>query len=288
MSRADAIRALGGEDAGFVSGLSWAPPELLGELGVRFGSADDAEALAAAAASLRVDLAFVDAGRKFAREAVVTLHDADIAAIWSVDGVFGRVATDVGWSEALRMTAAEPGALAARLDGALHEALVAVRGAFDAGADAVLVADDLAGPVGPLLSPDFALDALIPCYHRLALESASGGLPAIFHSDGEIRALMPALARAGFSATHIAGLNADGFGAAAATARRAGLVALGGVRTGALPEGARDAGERAAKVAALLGGVIVCDDGGLLTFPQLTALGAALDAARDEYARARG
>ena len=287
MSRADATLALSGANVGFVSGLTWLPSDLLGELAVHAGLAADGETLGATAASLRVDLAFVDGGGGFAKDAVATLHAADIAAIWCVDGVFGRVAADVGWAEALRMTAAEPGALAARLDEALHEALVTVRAAFDASADAVLVADDLAGPIGPLLSPDFALDALVPCYHRLALESAASGLPALFHSDGEIRALMPALARAGFSAVHLAGLDRDGFAAAAGSARRAGLVVLGGVAASALPEGARAAGERAASVAAALGGVIVCDDGGLMTFTQLTSFSAALDAARDAYRQAR-
>ena len=133
----------------------------------------------------------------------------------------------------------------------------------------------------------FALDALLPCYHRLALESLTGTLPALFHSDGEIRVLMPALARAGFSAVHLAGLDADAFASAAAAARRSRLVVLGGVRASDLPEGARRSGDRAATVAASLGGVIVCDDGGLLTFAQLASYGAALDSAREEYRQLR-
>jgi hypothetical protein len=288
VSRESAMLALSGEDAGFVSGLSWLPADLLGELAQHSGTSDTAETLAVTAASLDADLAFVEGASASARDAVHALHAADIAAVWCVEGVFGRVATELGWAEALRMTAAEPGALAARLDGALHAALNTLRGAFEAEADAVLVADDLAGPVGPLMSPDFELDALVPCYHRLAVESASGGLPALFHSDGEIRALMPALTRAGFSAVHLAGLDADSFAAAVAAARRSRLVVLGGIRAAALPEGAREAGERAGAVAASPGTMIVCADGGVGTFGQLGSLGAALLEARDAFRRARG
>ena len=185
------------------------------------------------------------------------------------------------------MTAAEPAALTIRLDEALHRRWWRCAPPSRCGADAVLIADDLAGPAGPLLSPDYALDALLPCYHHLALEVDAGGLPALFHSDGDIRMLLPALARAGFSAVHLAGLGADAFAASAAAARRAGLVVLGGIPAAALPDGAREAGERAGVVAASLGGTIVCDDGGITTFDQLNALGTGIDAARDVFLRPR-
>jgi hypothetical protein len=288
VSRADAIAALDPRNAaGFVSGMAWLPPELLGLVSAHSGSATQSQALAAVASSIPVNLAFVSAGSGEASDSVATLHVADVAVVWTVDGVFSRVAEAVGWVEALGMTAAEPGSLTIRLDEALHDALMDVRAASEFGADAVLIADDLAGPAGPLLSPDYALDALVPCYHRLALEVAAGGLPALFHSDGDVRTLLPALARAGYSAVHLAGLGSDAFAASAAAARRAGLLVLGGIPAAALPDGARDAGERAGEVAASLGGTIVCDDGGITTFEQLTALKTGIDAARDAYLRPR-
>ena len=48
---------------------------------------------------------------------------------------------------------------------------------------------------GPLVSPDYALEALMPCYRRLAEEARKHGLLPTFHSDGDIRTLVPALAR---------------------------------------------------------------------------------------------
>ena len=206
MSRERANTALHGDAVagGLATGVAWLPAEALAEPPDSAHVHNDATARAAIAASLSVDLAFVAATEPDAIATVEALHTADIAAVWSAEGTFGRVAAALGWMESLRMTVAAPGALAARLDSALHDALVDMRIGLAAGADAVLVADDLAGPAGPLLSPDYAHDALLPCYRRLALEAVEGGVPAIFHSDGDIRALIPALSRAGFAAIHVA------------------------------------------------------------------------------------
>jgi uroporphyrinogen decarboxylase len=225
----------------------------------------------------------VPANESWAPEAVRELHERGIAAVWTVAGVFGRAAESVGWTDALRMTAAEPGALAVLLGEALHDSLDEARTGRSARADAVLVADDLAGATGPLVSPDFALDALLPCYRAVAREAAEHHVPAIFHSDGDVRALLPALARAGFSAVHLAGLATEPFAASYAAARSAGLVVLGGVEAAALMSGARRLGAHAGSLA-LSGGMLVCDDGGITAAEEVAAYASALEAARDAYA----
>ncbi len=288
MSVRSAVEALRGEPSGFVSGLSWIPEPVLDRVAAETDSAGGSASLAALAASIPVDLAFVDAGLSDAAEAVTALHEVDVAAIWAVEGVFSRVARTLGWTETLRATAAEPGVLAARLDEALHEALQSARRARDAGADALLVGDDLAGPAGPFLSPDYVLDALLPAYRRLALEAGEMSVPALFHSDGEIRALLPGLSRAGYAGVHLAGLDADAFEGAAASARRAGLVVLGGIAAATVAGGARAAGEHAARVASSLGTVIVCDDGGITGYDELVEFVAAVGVARDAYRTLQG
>jgi hypothetical protein len=289
MGRDDFRSALGGEGDyfGLTTFLGWLPPDLLDEIAREAQVDEVAEAIAAAASAMEVDAAFVPAAGAHAGETVELLHTADIGAIWAVDGVFARVAETLGWAETLRMTAADPGGLAARLDEALHESLVAVRLAAEVDADAVLVADDLSSETGPLLSPDYVLDALMPCYHRLALEVVAEGLPVIFHSDGEIRLWLPALSRAGFSGVHLAPRDAEAFLASAGSARREGLKVLGGVVARSLAAGARAAGEHAGATAASLGGIIVGDDGGLSSLAQFTALGAALEGARSVFRSAR-
>jgi hypothetical protein len=285
VSRENAILMLRGyeDSGGLVTGLAWLPAGVLTAVEGDRPGGDLPISRAAVAAELGVDLAFVASAEDGAAEGVAALHAAEIASVWTVDGVFGRVAREMGWPEALAASVAEPGALAAPLASALHDALVDVRRGHESGADAVLVADDLAGSSGPLLSPDYALDALVPCYHRLAMEAGDGGLPALFHSDGDIRMLVSALARAGFSAVHLAGLGPDALVAAASSARAAGLTVLGGITVAELATGPREAGERAASTANSLGRVIVCDDGGITTAEEIPALGAALGAAREAF-----
>ena len=245
VSRAEALAHLRGEHRGLVTGVSWMPGELLEAAWGRGGLDAVAEEFAGAVTDLGLDFAFVPADEPWATRAVALLAGADVAALWATSGVLGRLADRLGWLEALRLTAAEPGALAAPLSEALHAALDSARAGLAAGADAVVVADDLAGASGPLVSPDFALDALLPCYRSIAAELAESDTPAIFHSDGDIRVLLPALARAGFSAIHVGSLATEPFEATLVTAGAVGMTVLGGIEAARLPEDAEQAGAAA-------------------------------------------
>jgi hypothetical protein len=271
VTRAAAISALRGESAGLVVGVSWLPPSTL--IGLVL--------------SLDLDFAFVPAEQPGAAQLVPQLHALDCAAVWAVPGVFGRVAELLGWNEALRLTAGEPGALAAPLAEALHAALESARAGIAAGAEVVIVADDLAGSTGPLVSPDFALEALLPCYHSLAAEAMSRGALAAFHSDGDVRALMPSLARAGFSAVHLAGIVPEALATSVDAARGSGLRAMGGVAAATLGEDPVAIGRSAGRHAADRG-LLVCDDGGLTTAAEIVAYRLAIAAAREAFSVGRG
>jgi hypothetical protein len=270
MTRHLVTGALSGADAGLLTGLCWVPNDTLDALTFGTPAIGPARSLATVAHALEIDFAFVPAGEEWAPDAVSELREYGVASIWAVSGVLGRVAERIGWTEALRMTAAAPGELAVLLGEALHDALEEARTGRSVRADALLVADDLAGAAGPLVSPDFALDALLPCYRGLAREAAE-------------RALLPALARAGFSAVHLAGVEREGFEASFQVARSAGLVVLGGVRSADLLSGAALLGVGAGSLA-LAGGMLVCDDGGITMPEQIAAYASALDSARETYA----
>lgn len=284
MSRAAAIAALAGANGSLACGLSWVSESALFEFAGTAFAEGIAEALALVARASLLDLAFIPAECSWAIEAVGCLREADIAAVWAVGGPLGRVGARIGWTEALRLSAADPASLAIALDESLHEVLAEVRAGVSVGTDAILIGDELSAASGPLVSPDFALDALVPCYHRCAVEIKASGVVAAFHSDGDVRALMPALARAGFSALHLGGLSPEPFLASFGAARAAGLVVLGGIEAAALAGGARRAGEHAG-AAALAGGLIVCDDGGMTTSEELAAFAVAVEVARAEYER---
>jgi hypothetical protein len=277
VTRTAAIEVLSGGPRRVAFALSWVSPEALRVLTWQGLETDPAEMLAAVADTMHLDLAFIPAGEPWSADAVRLLRHADVASAWTVSGVLGRVAEHSSLADVVKRSASEPGTLAFALSEVLHEALTDVRAGEAAEADALVVADDLASASGWLVSPDFALEALIPCYRQLARET---GLPAIFHSDGDVRALYPALAAAGFSAVHVAVSGYVAIGQAILAAQAAGLVPVGGIEaTALLRDGATRAGQRAAALGAS-GPLLVCDDGGIASPEELAAYTTALAAAR--------
>lgn len=288
MSRDEAMAVLQEESRETAIGLTWLAPPALRDLTWSQGIESDAEALEAVATALGCDMAFVPAGQPWAAEAAKRLQAADIAVAWAVAGVLSRVADSEGWMEALRRSAAEPATMAAKLDEALNETLMSVREGADAGVDVMVIADDLAGPSGWLLSPDYAMDTLMSYYRKAAGEAKRRGIAAVFHSDGDVRALFPSLARAGFDGVHLGGAGREAIEASMPVAVRENLALLGGVSVQALGvEGARHLGERLARLGTA-GRLIICDDGGLTAADEVAAVASVFDAVRQFTERGTG
>lgn len=281
MSRDTIIRLFADEEpAGITTAMTWVPVGAARALTWGFGIENEPEALAGLARALGVDLAFVPASKSWAAEAVRVLQAEDIAAGWIVDGMFGRVAELKGWTRTLAASAGAPEVLDDDLDLALEDALADARAGDEAAADVLLIADDLASTAGWLVSPDFAIETLVPRYGRLAEAWPQARRAAAFHSDGDIRVMYGALAAAGFSATHIASGQRASMSATFAAARAAGLMPIGGVEAQRLlVDGAHLAGKAAATLAAE-GVAIVSDDGGFTSAEEVAAFGTALAAFR--------
>lgn len=268
-------------DARSAFGLSFVPPEALGPLAG--GTRSPGRALAAAARELKAAFAFVPAGAPWAAEACAALRQASVAVFWAMDGPLWPVIKSYGVAEGLRATLLAPEAVAARLDEGLAELTPLIARGIELGASALVLAEDLAGSEGPLVAPDFAIDVLVPRFRGLVRAADEAGLPTVLHTDGDVRPLLAAIARAGFSGVHAGGgLNADGFERLFWAARRAGLMMLGGLQTVDLVRGlplATALGSRLG-VLAQAGGLLLADDGGLTDAAQLVALATALAAAR--------
>ncbi len=259
-------------------GVTWLPEEALDAL--FWGKASGpAEALGALAENVPLDFAFVPASADWAEQALAALPSAGALPVWTVDGPLGRVEDKLGALETLRMSSAEPAKLAAIIDRELHAALDDVRRGSSLGIRALVVADDLAGEQGPLVSPDYALEALMPCYRRLAEQAiALNAIPA-FHSDGDIRSLVPALARVGYAAIHPGGLGAEKLAPLAETAWANGLVVIGGLHGRGLLAGARSEATAAVSLSRQ-GPMLVADDGGISSAEELAAFVTAIRAVR--------
>ena len=274
------LAALAGDPV-IVTGLSFVPPEALE--GLRRESRRPPALVAAACGTLQPDFAFIPVSEVWADEAVDRVGECGVAAIWAVDGPFGRVAKREGWSETLRDTVAAPLELSKRLHAEIPAIFEDIRRGIRLGVTAIAIADDLAGSRGPLMPPDFVFDELMPHYTEFAEEAALGALPSLFHSDGDVRPFVPALRRAGFSAVHPGALADDAFDTLLELARAHDVRVLGGLPGDLLGAGGPPVLKRAlrAAAAAAQGGLLVTDDGGIVTGEQVEWLGIAIKAVRD-------
>jgi uroporphyrinogen decarboxylase len=67
----------------------------------------------------------------------------------------------------------------------------------EAGADAILIADDLAFNTGTFVDPDYLRSDYFPILKDMITEIKKTGLPVFFHSDGDLRKIIPDLISCG-------------------------------------------------------------------------------------------
>jgi hypothetical protein len=227
-----------------------------------------------------LDFVFVDATAPWAAEAFE--KRGDLAVAWVVDGPLWPVLSESGSiAEALRRTLREPASLSAGLDHHTWRAAALTAKGVDLGADAVVIADDLGGSEGLLVTPEFAHDEVIPRLARVAT-AAGGRVPMLLHSDGDVRTILPALRSAGYAGLHSGGLSREDFESLFWEARRHHLAVLGGIPAASLGRGrvaAIQAGTRMAMLAQA-GGLLVADDGGITTAAEIDSYSSAVGAAR--------
>jgi hypothetical protein len=273
-------RALTGEAVLPVAeGLTFVAPSLLPGPG---GSARAPQlALARACADLRLDFAFVPSWEPWALAAVAELHAVGVAAAWAVPGVLTPTLDLLGAAAGLRMIAADPARVTAELDAAEARAASALAVGIAAGADAIVVADDLAGGAGPIAAPAYLESDVFPRLARLAQPAGAAGLPALLHCDGAVDVLYAFARSAGFVAVHGDCGGPMCTAAALAAARRAGVALIGGLAASQLTDAARGAAAGASAAAlATGGGLLLADDGGVAGVAECAALFAAFGAAR--------
>jgi len=274
--------ALSGALVGHVlTALTFAPPDALAAVSAAPRSASS---IAEAASALDVDLAFVPSWLPSAPGTVAALREVGVAPAWVVRGPLWPTLEHVGLENGLRLTARDPDALASQLDLQVERSRSAVLVGMRLDVSAIVVAEDLAGNDGLLVAPDFALAEVVPRLHAVVAPAIDDGVAAVLHSDGDIRALLPALARAGFTAVHAGGgLSRDAFERLFWAARRLGFGVIGGISTGDLvtPAGAVFAGT-SASLLARAGGLLIGDDGGVERAREMRLLETAFAAARSD------
>jgi uroporphyrinogen decarboxylase len=77
--------------------------------------------------------------------------------------------------------------------------LAVFREAVRLGAEVLVLGDDAGHKDGPMISPRMWREFVLPCHSRIAAEA---GVPVLWHSDGDIRPLLPMAIEAGFAGVH--------------------------------------------------------------------------------------
>ncbi|MEW5935762.1 MAG: hypothetical protein AB1816_19445, partial [Bacillota bacterium] len=137
--------------------------------------------------------------------------------VWVVvDGPWQGLARAAGWSQALALLSGRHGAdgseAVAEVEGLLlmqlDRALAQVARALEAGADGVVLGEDVAYAGGLFLAPSVIEERLRPLWREVVrycagARTARGDRPLVcFHSDGKIEGLLALIRDAGFDAVH--------------------------------------------------------------------------------------
>jgi len=128
--------------------------------------------------------------------------DTDLFIFGLLDGVFDWGFRLMGFERFITLSVRSPLSFAELASGVarLNAGLIARLG--EAGADGVLIADDLAYQKGLFISPAALKKHVFPSLADQAAKSAAAGLPVFFHSDGNYSPIIPELIEAGFGGLH--------------------------------------------------------------------------------------
>lgn len=117
---------------------------------------------------------------------------------WVVDGSFQKATAQQGTLQLLADMAASPDAVGRKLQQHASRVMADLARGVSAGAQGVIIADDIAYRQNTYMSPDFVRQHLLPVWQTQAAAARELGVPVFFHSDGNLNAVLPIIAEAGF------------------------------------------------------------------------------------------
>jgi hypothetical protein len=115
-----------------------------------------------------------------------------------VEGPWQRLADEMGLMNLITNLAGDRDAVASALKQKGEEILALIEDCLAQGIDGLIIADDLAGHNGPLISPRQIDEMLGPFYGRAARIVHDANVLALFHSCGDTGKLLDIIAKAGF------------------------------------------------------------------------------------------
>ena len=186
------------------------------------------------------------------------LRKRSIAAYVSVSAPTMLLASLYGHTRAIEMLCSEKEDVAVKR--AVDYVCQAFESASAAGADALIICDDLCGVASPIVDPLKVMECIIPGYAAFTAKAAELELPLVFHSMGDIRDYYAALASEGFAGVHVSHPVPETVSEMFTAAREAGLVPLGGLIGTRVEDGAESLAGYARGLEES-GPALICDDG---------------------------
>jgi uroporphyrinogen decarboxylase len=125
-----------------------------------------------------------------ALDALMRWRDLDRFAIAVMDGPFSAAVRTRGFNEMMHAIHGAPHVARDAFARGADDMLVVVHAAHDAGADGILFGEDIAYGRQTYVSPDALRNLLFPELHRLVRATRDLGLAVLFHSDGNLNAIL--------------------------------------------------------------------------------------------------
>lgn len=157
--------------------------------------------------SLRADIVTLPAANYDAGKCGHYWRELGYFPVGFVDGPFTGMIGRLGWRHAIALIAQDPVASEAIMRNIVNGIRVDVERALEKGIEAVLLGDDLAGNSGLFIDPDYLEKHYFPLFSTWLQTLYANRIPVLFHSDGDIRCILPNLDAAGFSGLY--GLQED-------------------------------------------------------------------------------
>ncbi len=131
---------------------------------------------------------------------VARIHDGDLAAFFTMSDHWGGLYHIFGLKPLLRLIHARPGLIRKTIGYLRKHYDRIIRNVLDHDVDGVWVFGDLAGNAGPFISPDRYRSLFLEPHRSLFRPVRRRDIPVVFHSDGDIRLLIPQMIEEGVTA----------------------------------------------------------------------------------------
>lgn len=166
----------------------------------------DTDLLMECCRSLELDLVCIQCGETVDNASGLSKNLKDIGPIsrggffvfWVVNGAFQSAMNRRGMMDLLMGIARSPDDVCNELRQRSDQVIGRMKQGIDAGAHGIIIADDIAYHRGTYMSPDFVGRHLLPIWQDQVNAAATLGVPVFFHSDGNLKAVLPSIIAAGF------------------------------------------------------------------------------------------